>query len=103
MITRNDLFNRIENNTPWTPPCTFDRLNPIPLEKYSVFESLVDAQNYALANAIAYPGQPIAVINTDNSIKFYLTSTYVVDFSARIDKPEDAATLTFEQKVALLT
>ena len=49
------------NQIPWTN--TQVRNGPFPLERYSVFSSLSDAQDYALSNAVAYPGQVITVVD----------------------------------------
>ena len=47
------------NITPWTNSQV--RNGPFPLDRYSVFSSLVDAEEYA-AGVLAYSGQVIAVM-----------------------------------------
>lgn len=52
----------------WDLPVYLNRLNPIPLDKTSVFESLEAAQSYAADESkMAYAGQIIAVVDVANS------------------------------------
>lgn len=41
---------------------TLSRVNPIPLDKFEIFSTLVDAESYAKENAVAYAGQQITVV-----------------------------------------
>ncbi len=50
----------------WSAGVAFNRSNPLPLDKWSVFESMEAATAYAESNAVAYPGQIVAVY--DNNI-----------------------------------
>lgn len=50
----------------WSAGVAFNRSNPLPLDKWSVFESMEAATAYAESNAVAYPGQIIAVY--DNNV-----------------------------------
>lgn len=53
-------------------PLSMARQDAFPLDKYSVFYSLSDAEDYAKNNPIAYPGQPIAVVDEAvDSVKLY--------------------------------
>ena len=42
----------------------FSRGNPVPLDETSYFESLTDAQNYAISGATAYVGQILTVVES---------------------------------------
>ena len=64
MATINDkFFADLAKGASWAAGVSFQRSNPLPLDKYSVFNSLEAAETYATTNAVAYPGQVIAVIN----------------------------------------
>lgn len=53
-------------------PLSMARQDAFPLDKNSVFYSLSDAEDYAKNNPIAYPGQPIAVVDEAvDSVKVY--------------------------------
>lgn len=43
----------------------YNRVNPTPLDKSSVFMSLAEAEDYAANSPIAYPGQIVAVVLSD--------------------------------------
>jgi len=64
LINRDELFNRInsENSEKWDVGVVINRLNALPLDKYSVFKSVKEAKEYVLNNGNAYPGQFIVVI-----------------------------------------
>jgi hypothetical protein len=63
-------INKIpENITEY--PNSFKRQGCFPLEAYSVFYSLTDAEAYAKDNPIAYVGQILAVID-ENEAKAYI-------------------------------
>ena len=47
MTNRTDLLNQLETGAYWGAGVTFKRSNAVPLEKYSIFGSLADAQEYA--------------------------------------------------------
>lgn len=58
------LLNKLpENITEY--PNSFERQGAFPLEKYSVFNSLEAAQEYATGNPVAYVTQPLGVTHTD--------------------------------------
>lgn len=74
-VTRTKLFDSIANGAAWDAGVVFNRTNGIPIDKFSVFKSLLDeidpesgeiisegAINYARNNPVAYPGQLIAVV-----------------------------------------
>lgn len=51
-----NLWDGINNGAKWDAGVVFNRTNALPLDKFSVFSSLTAAQDYAMNNAIAYPG-----------------------------------------------
>lgn len=59
------LFNDLAESASWSAGVAFDRTNPLPLDKWSVFETLKDANDYAEKNPRAYPGQLIAYIHNN--------------------------------------
>lgn len=68
MATNKDiLFDKTLNGSFWNAGVTFERTNPVPLEKYSIFKTLADAQDYAKNNAVSYLGQIITVIGGEQT------------------------------------
>ena len=43
-------------------PFNYTRGNPIPLDSWSLFMTLSDAEAYATSNPVSYPGQVVSVI-----------------------------------------
>lgn len=73
MITRTDLLNGLaKEGAYWNTGVTFKRTNPVPIENYSIFGTLAAAQDYALNNAVAYPGQTLAVVTDTNDVTLYI-------------------------------
>lgn len=58
-----NLWDGISNGAKWDAGVVFNRTNALPLDKFSVFDSLSAAQDYAMNNAVAYPGQIITVVD----------------------------------------
>ena len=68
MATNKDiLFDKTLKGSFWNAGVTFERTNPVPLEKYSIFKTLADAQDYAKNNAVSYLGQIITVISGEQT------------------------------------
>lgn len=59
------LFTTLESSTKWEAGVAFKRLTDLPIDSTSIFKSKELAETYASESAIAYPGQIIAVIETD--------------------------------------
>lgn len=57
----------LANGTAWQPPCTFDRLTNLPLDKSSVFFTYNEASAYVAEQPNAYPGQFLAVVEDDKT------------------------------------
>lgn len=54
-------------------PLSISRQGQFPLDKSSIWWSKAEAEAYASTNPIAYPGQPITVVDEDsNTVTFYL-------------------------------
>ena len=66
------FFNDLSKGATWSAGVAFKRSNPLPLDRYSVFETLTDAQEYASSNAVAYPGQIIAVAENGKMVAYVL-------------------------------
>jgi hypothetical protein len=72
MANINDkFFADLSAGATWAAGVAFQRSNPLPLDKYSVFASIAEAEAYATTNAVAYPGQIIAVVN-DGVMEVYV-------------------------------
>ena len=65
------------NGTKWEPQCTFERKNPVPLDKFSLFNGLSSVTNYVANDGTAYPGQMITVI--DDALSTTAVYTIQVD------------------------
>lgn len=109
--TRNKLFNDINKGAAWSTGVVFNRTNPIPIDKFSVFQTYAEAADYALNNAVAYPGQLIAVvpeegetigyvIQADGSIKAITSDieAAISELEATI-KEQEALISTLEHKL----
>lgn len=61
-IINDNFFDALESGATWAAGVAFQRSNPLPLDKYSVFETRALAESYATTNAVAYPGQIVAFV-----------------------------------------
>lgn len=68
MAIKIDLDN-IKNITEY--PNSFKRQGAFPLERYSIFDTLEDAKDYAKNNSIAYVGQLLTVVVAENNVSMY--------------------------------
>lgn len=71
IISKDKLFEKLAGSF-WNAGVTFERTNPVPLEKYSIFKTLAEAETYATTSPVAYPGQPIAVVGDDNTTLYFI-------------------------------
>lgn len=55
IISKDKLFEKLGGSF-WNAGVTFERTNPVPLEKYSIFKTLAEAESYATTSPVAYPG-----------------------------------------------
>lgn len=70
-MTTTEFFENLENGATWSAGVAFKRSNPLPIDRYSVFQTDADARSYAKTNPVAYPGQLIAVV-TDSGATAYI-------------------------------
>lgn len=71
IISKDKLFEKLAGSF-WNAGVTFERTNPVPLEKYSLFKTLAEAETYANTSPVAYPGQPIAVVGDDSTTLYFI-------------------------------
>jgi hypothetical protein len=109
MATKNEqFFIDLGKGASWAAGVAFQRSNPLPLDKYSVFETEAKAIEYATTNAVAYPGQVVAYVDGDKMAVCVLAQN--ADGSAlelqaiggAIGDYETAAADTLPQKKAIL-
>lgn len=74
-----DFFDGLNSGATWAAGVAFQRSNPLPLDKYSVFNSKEEAETYASTNAVAYPGQIVAVITETDSAIYYINETMTLE------------------------
>lgn len=81
-MTKDKFFEELLSGATWSAGVAFKRSNPLPLDRYSVFSSYEEAEAY-LGNAVCYPGQVIAVVesikNADEEVTGIEATVYVVD------------------------
>lgn len=70
MAITNDFFTALNDPKAamWSAGVAFNRSNPLPLDKWSVFQTMDEAVAYAEGNAVAYPGQLIAVYDAEAGV-----------------------------------
>ena len=88
MAITNDFFAALNdpNAAMWSAGVAFNRSNPLPLDKWSVFQTMDEAVTYAESNAVAYPGQLIAVYDADSKVM----TAYILQESAEVAEGEAA-------------
>ena len=75
-MTVQEFFNQLNNGSTWSAGVAFKRSNPLPLDKYSVFQTEGELSSYITSNAVAYPGQIVAVYNsTKETMKAYVINS----------------------------
>lgn len=89
IISKDKLFEKLGGSF-WNAGVTFERTNPVPLEKYSIFKTLTDAESYASTNPVAYPGQVVAVIGDTSSTLYYIDNDASLKEIAQGSSVEDA-------------
>ena len=62
------FFKDLSEKANWSAGVAFKRSNPLPLDKYSVFETIALAEEYASTSAVAYPGQVVAAYDSENNV-----------------------------------
>ena len=84
MITKEEVFSNMAIKQDAGVP--FNRTNPVPLDKHSIFASKTDAVSYATLSATAYPGQVIAV-NEDEVATFAASLSVSPEVTSTITLP----------------
>ena len=74
-MTREEFFDKLNNGAKWDVGVAINRTNPVPLDANSVFESLDALTTYATTNALAYPGQVVAVLGEDEIAAYLIKTT----------------------------
>jgi hypothetical protein len=88
----NTFFNDLSTKAAWSAGVAFQRSNALPLDKYSVFESLTKANEYLTSStSVAYPGQVIAVVEGDKMV------VYVVGEKATVNGEETTYSLGLQE------
>lgn len=73
------FFDDLSKGATWSAGVAFKRSNPLPLDRYSVFETKALAEAYATSNAVAYPGQVIAVAEGNKMVAYVLAENAAGD------------------------
>lgn len=71
-MTVTEFFNRLNTGATWSAGVSFKRAAALPLERYAVHASYEDAADYASTNAVAYPGQILAVVEDTGTSVYYI-------------------------------
>ena len=71
-VSRDKMFNAIENGAAWDAGVVFNRTNGIPIDKFSVFKTKEAADRYAASSPVSYPGQYVAVVPDDGEVVGYI-------------------------------
>lgn len=66
------FFTDLAGGATWSAGVAFKRSNPLPLDRYSVFQTKALAEDYIATNAVAYPGQVIAVLEEGQMILYVI-------------------------------
>ena len=79
-MTYKELFENLKKGAKWDIGVSINRTNPLPLDQYSIFKSLEALQTYATSNAVAYPGQIVAVLATGGTEEepTYTAEAYII-------------------------
>ncbi|MDY2736928.1 hypothetical protein [Intestinibacter sp.] len=79
-MTYKELFESLKNGAKWDIGVSINRTNPLPLDQYSIFASLNDLNTYVQSNAVAYPGQIVAVLATGGTEEepTYTAEAYII-------------------------
>ena len=80
MSVRNDFFTELTGANTWDVAVAIKRGNALPLDRYSVFQSLEELNSYINnpEGSIAYPGQIVAVVGETATTIYYLDQELAV-------------------------
>lgn len=71
-MTVSEFFTKLNSGATWSAGVSFKRAASLPLERYAVHASYAEAEAYASTNAVAYPGQILAVVETIGTSIYYI-------------------------------
>lgn len=63
-MTTQEFLTSLANGSTWSAGVAFKRSNPLPIDRYSVFAKEADVDTYIKTNAVAYPGQIVASLQS---------------------------------------
>lgn len=80
MSVRNNFFTELAGASMWDVAVAINRGNALPLDRYSVFQSLEEVNTYINnpKGSIAYPGQILAVVGENATTVYYLDQDLAV-------------------------
>ena len=80
MSVRNNFFTELAGASMWDVAVAINRGNALPLDRYSVFQSLEEVNTYINnpKGSIAYPGQVLAVVGENATTVYYLDQNLAV-------------------------
>ncbi len=99
-MTREEFFAQKANGALWDVAVSIKRGNPLPLDSNSVFDSYAALETYA-AGVLAYPGQIVAVVNTDSTGIYYLDQNLVIQEVGKIPTGDEKSISIINGKVQI--
>lgn len=99
-MTREEFFAQKANGALWDVAVSIKRGNPLPLDSNSVFDSYTALETYA-AGVLAYPGQIVAVVNTDSTGIYYLDQNLAIQEVGKIPTGDEKSISIIDGKVQI--
>lgn len=99
-MTREEFFAQKANGALWDVAVSIKRGNPLPLDSNSVFDSYAALETYA-AGVLAYPGQIVAVVNTDSTGIYYLDQNLAIQEVGKIPTGDEKSISIIDGKVQI--
>ena len=99
-MTREEFFAQKANGALWDVAVSIKRGNPLPLDSNSVFDSYAALETYA-AGVLAYPGQIVAVVNTDSTGIYYLDQNLASQEVGKIPTGDEKSISIIDGKVQI--
>lgn len=99
-MTCEEFFAQKANGALWDVAVSIKRGNPLPLDSNSVFDSYAALETYA-AGVLAYPGQIVAVVNTDSTGIYYLDQNLAIQEVGKIPTGDEKSISIIDGKVQI--
>lgn len=99
-MTCEEFFAQKANGALWDVAVSIKRGNPLPLDSNSVFDSYAALETYA-AGVLAYPGQIVAVVNTDSTGIYYLDQNLAIQEVGKIPTGDEKSISIINGKVQI--